>query len=167
MKTVSHARSPSRFIETTSKLRRKKLHGRIKTPRVGALKNGGGGCWNPLTNYWQPSNRLNNVWQQWNFIKKGGMEENKGWWGQLWMAALTLLHNMISVRCEIPIGEVKKLKGIVLPKRCGGITNKVLHIKIGETHYHLNVWHPEEPRVHTNSLAHMTKQMQNAEHDFP
>ena len=39
------------------------------------------------------------------------------------MAELTLLHIMISVRCEIPIGMVQRLKGIVHPKRCGGITN--------------------------------------------
>ena len=31
----------------------------------------------------------------------------------------------------------------------------------------LNVWHSEESRVHKNSLAHETKNMQNAEHDFP
>ena len=44
------------------------------------------------------------------FYKKGGMEENRAWWGQLWMAELTLLHIMISVRCEIPLGMVQKLK---------------------------------------------------------
>ena len=38
------------------------------------------------------------------------MEENRGFWGQLWMAELTLLHIMISVRCEIPLGMVQKLK---------------------------------------------------------
>ena len=44
------------------------------------------------------------------FYKKGGMDENRAWWGQLWMAELTLLHIMISVRCEIPLGMVQKLK---------------------------------------------------------
>ena len=39
------------------------------------------------------------------------------------MAELTLLHIMISVRYEIPTGMVQRLKGIVHPKRCGGITN--------------------------------------------
>ena len=39
------------------------------------------------------------------------------------MAELTLLHIMISVRCEIPIGMVQRLKGTVHQKRCGGITN--------------------------------------------
>ena len=39
------------------------------------------------------------------------------------MAELTLQHIMISVRCKIPIGMVQRLKGIVQPKRCGGITN--------------------------------------------
>ena len=51
------------------------------------------------------------------------MEENRGFWGQLWMAELTLLHIMISVRCEIPLAMVEKLKGIVHPKSCGGIIN--------------------------------------------
>ena len=35
---------------------------------------------------------------------------------------LTFLHIVISVRSEIPLGMVKKLKGIVYLKRCGGIT---------------------------------------------
>ena len=39
------------------------------------------------------------------------------------MAELTLLHIMISVRCEIPLAMVEKLKGIVHPKSCGGIIN--------------------------------------------
>ena len=39
------------------------------------------------------------------------------------MAELTLLRIMISVRCEIPLGTVQNLKGIVHPKRRGGITN--------------------------------------------
>ena len=38
-------------------------------------------------------------------------------------AELTLLQIMISVRCEIPLGVMQKLKGIVHTKRCGGITN--------------------------------------------
>ena len=37
------------------------------------------------------------------------------------MAELTFLHIVISVRSEIPLGMVKKLKGIVYLKRCGGI----------------------------------------------
>ena len=39
------------------------------------------------------------------------------------MAKLTLLHIMISVRCEIPLRMVQKLKVIVHPKNRGGITN--------------------------------------------
>ena len=39
------------------------------------------------------------------------------------MVELTLPHIMVSVRCEIPLGMVEKLKGIVHPKSCGGITN--------------------------------------------
>ena len=39
------------------------------------------------------------------------------------MPELTRLHIMISVRCEISLGMVQNLKGIVPPKRCGGITN--------------------------------------------
>ena len=46
----------------------------------------------------------------------GQMEENRGYWGQLLMAELTLMHIMILV------GMVQKLKGIVHPKRCGSIT---------------------------------------------
>ena len=38
------------------------------------------------------------------------------------MAELTLRHIMILARCEIPLGVVQKLKGIVHPKRCGGIS---------------------------------------------
>ena len=38
------------------------------------------------------------------------------------MVVLTLLHIMISVKCEIPLRMLQKLKGIVHPKRCGGIT---------------------------------------------
>ena len=38
-------------------------------------------------------------------------------------AELTLLQIMISVRCEIPLGVVQKLKGTVHTKRCSGITN--------------------------------------------
>ena len=30
---------------------------------------------------------------------------------------------MISVRCEISLGMVQKLKGIAHPKRYGGVTN--------------------------------------------
>ena len=39
------------------------------------------------------------------------------------MAELTLLHIMILVRCEIPLGIVQMLKGIIHPKRCGGVTS--------------------------------------------
>ena len=40
------------------------------------------------------------------------------------MAEWTLLHiMMISVRGEIPLGIVQKLKGIVHTNRCGGITD--------------------------------------------
>ena len=35
------------------------------------------------------------------------------------------------------------------------ICGRVLHIKIGTTHYYLNIRHPGKLRVH--SLAHMTK----------
>ena len=38
------------------------------------------------------------------------------------MAELTLLHIMILVRCEIPLGMVHNLKAIVHPKGCGGIS---------------------------------------------
>ena len=38
-------------------------------------------------------------------------------------AEMRLLQIMISVRCEVPLGMVQKLKGIVHTKRCGGITN--------------------------------------------
>ena len=38
------------------------------------------------------------------------------------MVVLTLLDIMISVKCEIPLGMLQKLKGIVHPKKCGGIT---------------------------------------------
>ena len=44
------------------------------------------------------------------------MKENRSQWGQLWMAELTLLHIMILVRCEIPLGMVHNLKAIVHPK---------------------------------------------------
>ena len=39
------------------------------------------------------------------------------------MAELTSMHIMISVRCEIPLRIIQKLKAIVHPKRCGGISN--------------------------------------------
>ena len=39
------------------------------------------------------------------------------------MAELRLLHIMISVRCEIRTGMVQRLKAIVHPKSCGGITD--------------------------------------------
>ena len=38
------------------------------------------------------------------------------------MVELTLMHIMILVRCEINLGMVQKLKGIVHPKRCGSIS---------------------------------------------
>ena len=36
------------------------------------------------------------------------------------MTELTLLHIMVAVRCEIPLGMVLKPKGTVHTKRCGG-----------------------------------------------
>ena len=42
---------------------------------------------------------------------------------QFWIAELTLLQIMISVRWQIPLGMVQKLKGIAHTRRCGGNTN--------------------------------------------
>ena len=39
------------------------------------------------------------------------------------MTELTLLHIMVAVRCEIPLGMVQKPKGIVHTKSCGCIIN--------------------------------------------
>ena len=62
-------------------------------------------------------------YKKWGNGGKQGLVKGimKGWVG-LWMAELTLLHIMILVSSEIPLGMAKKLKGIVHPKRCGGIS---------------------------------------------
>ena len=49
------------------------------------------------------------------FYKKGGHGGKQGLVGQLWMAELTSMHIMTSVRCEIPLRIVQKLKAIVHP----------------------------------------------------